>query len=156
MTTRGEDLDRDRTKALRMIVPHRAIETRSIEAYWGPWDRFSDDPGAAPASLLAEAEELWDGKAVLVLPDGSRWVHVNALLRGDRGSHNRYIHRLLQLLLAHMALREHIGTGDGLTDFSLNAVSLDLRHVFCHECTRCINLEHDAAELDVADGRDPR
>jgi len=156
MTTRGEDLDRDRIKALRMIAPHRAIETRNIETYWGRWDRFSGDPGATPASLLDEAEELWGGKAVLVLPDGSRWVHVNALLRNDSGGDNRYIQRLLQLLLGHMTLREHIGTGSGLTDFSLDAASLDLRHVFCHECTRCINLEHDAAEVDFADGRDPR
>ncbi len=156
MTTRGDDLDRDRTKALRMIAPHRAIETRSIEAYWGPWDRFSDDLDAAPASLLSEAEELWNGKAVLVLPDGSRWVHVNALLRNDPGGANQYIQRLLQLLLAHMALREHVGTSGGLTDFSLDAASLDLRHVFCHECTRCINLEQDAAEVDVADGQEPR
>jgi hypothetical protein len=55
-----------------------------------------------------------------------------------------------------MALREHIGTGDGLIDFSLDAASLDLRDVFCHECTRCINLEHDATGVDVADGRDPQ
>ena len=146
MTTRGENLDRDRTKALRMIAPHHAIESRSIEAYWG----------AVPASLLDEAEELWDGKAVLVLPNGSRWVHVNALLRKDPGGDNQYIQRLLQLLRAHMARREHIGIGDGLIDFSLDAASLDLRHVFCHECTRCINLEHDATGVDLADGRDPQ
>lgn len=145
MTTRGEDLDRDRTKALRMIAPQRAIETRNIETYW-----------AAPPSLRDEAEELWDGKVVLVLPDGSRWVHMNALLRNDPGGDNRYIQRLLQLLLAHMALSEHIATGGGLSDFSLDAASLDLRHVFCHECTRCVDLAHDAAQVDVADGQDPR
>lgn len=156
MTTRGEDLDRDRTKALRMIAPHHGIESRSIEAYWGPWDRFSENRGAAPASLLNEVEELWDGKAVLVLPNGSRWVHVNSLLRKDPGGDNQYIQRLLQLLLAHMALREHIATGNGLTDFSLNAASLDLRDVFCHECARCINLEDDATEVDFTDSRDPR
>jgi hypothetical protein len=153
MTTRGEDPDRDRAKALRRIAPHRAIETPSIEAYWERWARFSDDPGAAPASLLHEAEELRDGEAVLVLPDGSRWVHVNALLRGDPAGDNRYIQRLLQLLLAHMALRQHIGAGNGLTDFSLDAATLDPRHVFCHQCTRCINLEPEAAETDF--GRRP-
>ncbi|MGH2359719.1 MAG: hypothetical protein ACRDGM_04145 [bacterium] len=140
MTTRDEDLDRDRTRALRMIAPQRAIETRNIETYWGRWGKFSDDPGAAPASLLGEVEELWDGKVVLVLPDGSRWVHVNALLRHDLGGDNRYVQRLRQLLLAHMAVSEHIATGRGLSDFSLNAASLDLRHVFCHECTRCVDL----------------
>ena len=155
MTTRGDDLDRDRTKALRMIAPQRAIETRNIETYWGRWDRFSDDPGAAPPSLRDEAEELWDGKVVLVLPDGSRWVHINALLRNDPGGDNRYIQRLLQLLRAHMTLSEHIATGGGLSDFSLDAASLDLRDVFCHECTRCVDLEHDAAQVDVADGQDP-
>lgn len=145
MTTRGEDLDRDRTKALRMIAPQRAIETRNVETYWGRWDRFSDDPGAAPPSLRDEAEELWDGKVVLVLPDGSRWVHMNALLRNDAGGDNRYIQRLRQLLLAHMALRVHTATGGGLSDFSLNAASLDLRHVFCHECIRCVDLDDEGA-----------
>ncbi len=69
---------------------------------------------------------------------------------------NRSIQRLLQLLRAHMEQREHVGTRDGLTDFSLNAATLDPRHVFCHECTRCIDLEHEAAEVDVADGQTPR
>jgi hypothetical protein len=145
MTTSGDELDRARTAALRMIAPHRAIETRSIEAYWGRWDCSDERRAAAPASLRDEAEALWGGKAVLVLPDGSRWVHVNALVRHDPRGGNRYIQRLLQLLRAHMVLREHIAIGDDLTDFSLDAASLDLRHVFCHACTRCLNLEHHAA-----------
>ncbi len=150
---RGEDLDRDRTEALRMIAPQRAIESRNIEAYW---DRLSDDSRATPPARLHEAEALWDGTAVLVLPNGSRWIHVKALIRHDRRGGNRYIQRLLQLLRAHMAQRRHIGPTGGLTDFSLDAESLDLRHVFCHECTRCLNLQDDAAEEDFADGRAPR
>ncbi len=35
-------------RAIRMVAPHRAIETRSIEAYWERWGRCSDNPGAAP------------------------------------------------------------------------------------------------------------
>jgi hypothetical protein len=43
MSTSGHELGHDCTAALRMIPPHRAIETRSIEAYWGRWD-CSDEP----------------------------------------------------------------------------------------------------------------
>ena len=150
MTPRGEDFDRDRVEALRMIAPQRAIETRNIEAYWGRWDTFSDDPGAAPSSLREEAEELWDGKVVLVLPNGSRWVHVNALLRHDPGGDNRYVQRLRRRLLVHMGRSGHVATGSGLSNFSLDAASLDLGHVFCHECIRCVDLE------DVTDSPDPR
>jgi len=140
MNTGSEDLDRDRTKALRMIAPQRAIETRNIETYWERWDTRSDDPGAARPPHRNEAEDVWDGKIVLVLPDGSRWVHVNALLRHDPGGDNRYIQQLRALLRAHMKRTGHTTTAGGVSDFSLNAASLDLRHVFCHECTRCVDL----------------
>jgi hypothetical protein len=141
-------LDHDRTQALSMIAPHRAIESRSIEAYW---DRLADTPGSAlPARLRDEADEVRGGKVVLVLPDGSRWVHVNALLRRDPDHGNQYIQRLLQLLRAHMARRGHVPTSGVVTDFSLQAASLNLRDVFCHQCIRCIDLEDDAGEVDVA------
>jgi hypothetical protein len=133
MTAESEDVNRDRKNALRMIAPQRAIETRNIETYWEQCD-------TAHHSRRDEAEELWAGKVVLVLPDGSRWVHVNALLRHDSRGDNRYIQQLRQLLLVHMKRMGHTATVGGLSDFSLNAASLDLQHVFCHECTRCVDL----------------
>ena len=146
MTTSADELDHDRTTALRMIAPRRTIESRSIEAYCGRWVRASDEARvASAASLPDEAKELWDGEAVLVLPDGSRWVHVNALVRRDPAGANRYLQRLLQLLRAHVLRRDHRAASGALTDFFLDAASLDLRHVFCHECTRCLDLDHDSA-----------
>jgi len=146
----------DRTWALRMAAAAagRAIATDSLEAYWRQWDdpSIAEDVGNAPAALVDEFGWIMHGEGHLRLSDGSRWVHVSALMDDDfhgiGPGDNLFLQRLYALLVEHQVGSEH--SGPSLPAVLLNAETLDAGRVFCTEaeCRRWVDLRAEAEDVD--------
>jgi hypothetical protein len=145
----------DYLMARRMIVPHREIAAASLEDYWRQWDSegIAEEPASAPATLIEEFGELYDGEAVLRLPDGSRWACVSALFSLDLHeggpADNVFLRHLWALLLEHTVLSEACH-GPRLDIVMLHAATLDPRRGFCTEprCRQWMDLEADADKTE--------
>ena len=116
-----------------MLALHRAadapiaVETDSVEAYWVSSRRFGTV--AEWEKHVEKLAALMVGDAILRLPDTTRWIYSGGLLLQSDGIHegagdNRFLQRLVALLLRHQRLRAHSGpsplnghvrltTGDG-------------------------------------------
>src|SRR5262249_4378247 len=77
----GEGAQREGGEAAGM----RVIDVPTIGTYWDQWDRpdIRDDVDAAPADLVDDDGDLFEGRAALRLPDGSTWVHVYSLMESN-------------------------------------------------------------------------
>ena len=64
----------------------REIPAASIRDYLAQWDTdaIQEDIANAPEALVDEAGDLSDGRAVLRLPDGSRWFDLDAVIGSHR------------------------------------------------------------------------
>lgn len=152
----GEAEAFDRLMASRIAaVATRAIPAESLEAYWRQWDdpAIAEDVASAPTTLVDETGWLYGGEGHVTLPDGSRWLMVNALMSTDvhdgGPGDNAFLQRLHALLLEHAVVRAaRHGQGPGLPHVMLNMDTLDVRRVFCTECSRWIDLAADAEEAD--------
>lgn len=115
----------------------REIAADSLEAFCTRYDAGAcrEDPSGMPPEWLDEDDALWDGTAVLRLPDGSRWLSSWSLpveYGDDEG--------IAGYLREHAVLRQHTPASQPPEMF-LNADTLDVRHAFCTACRQFVNLD---------------
>lgn len=110
--------------------------------------RFREDPGLIPSEWLDELDALWNGRAVLVLPDGSRWVSSRSLvdIREETGDDvlGRY-------LMEHHVLRQHSPSGTPEAYLPIDGNDRH-RHAFCVECLQLVDLEDEWIEAEATLG----
>jgi hypothetical protein len=130
----------------------REIPAESLEAYWRQHDdpAFEEDVANIPKVLLDGLIGLHEGECHLLLPDGSRWILVRALMETDTSvdgaGDNAFLRRLNALLWEHKILRGH--GGPVLPAIMLDAATLNVRRVFCTGCGQWVDLVADAEEVD--------
>jgi hypothetical protein len=122
----------------------REIRIDSLEAFSTRCDvpEYEAEPSRVPTEWLEEYDALWDGTAVLRLPDGSRWLSSRSLPaeQDDDRAISRYV-------LEHTVLRAHASALHPPEIF-LNADTLDVRHVYCTECRKFFDLESEWLEAE--------
>jgi hypothetical protein len=139
----------DLTMARRVAAGVRnVIWVDSLEDYWKQWRMpdIEDNPENAPPRLVDEFGRLVRGEACLAVPDGTRWLLSSALFTDDRlgagPPYNRFVLRLVALMVEHKMLRGHMHTG--LNQVALRQDTLNYRQVFCTDCGEWCDLEADA------------
>jgi hypothetical protein len=126
------------------------ITVDSLEGYWKQWRMpdIEENVENAPARLVDEFGALVRGEACLAVPDGTRWLLSSALFTDDRVGagppYNRFVLRLISLMVEHKILRGHLHSG--LNQVALRQDTLDNRQVFCTDCGRWCDLQADAEE----------
>ncbi len=128
-----------------MHVP-REITIESLESFAARCRKpeYQHDPLQVPAEWVEEYQDLWNGTAVLRLPDGSRWLSSRAL--SPERNDERVIGRSI---VEHTALCPH-APAPTPPEMYLNADTLDVHRVFCTECGRLCDLELDWLEAEAA------
>ena len=124
------------------------IPADSLEAFSTRIDRpeYTENPALIPGAWLDEYEALWAGRAVLRLPDGSRWLSSMGL--PAEGNDDRAIARYIK---EHRVLRPHAAWSHPPEMF-LNADTLDVRRVYCTECRQFFDLEAEWREAEATLG----
>ena len=138
--------DSDRIMALQMVGPYAELPAESLERYWSHWRIDAEKSREAFRIVAKEFEALENGEAVILLPDGSRWVSTGSLLdvhTSDQKfeSDNTFLQALHRALLNHRAKERHFGPL--LPQVFLDAETLELCRGFCVECGAWTCLEAD-------------
>jgi hypothetical protein len=140
----------DRIQALsRAAEATIVIETDSVDAYWASPCRGKTVAGWD--ERVKKLAALMTGDAHLRLPDGTCWIHSCGILLQSDGIHegagdNRFLQRLVALLLRHERLRKH--SGSHLPPIMIRQDTLDPQRVFCKDCGAWCDLLADAEEAD--------
>jgi len=147
--------------SLRLI---REIPVTSLDAYWQQWaeahareenwrpipadpETYAIVPGSRLAALFKEQQELEQGAACLLLPDGARWLSAPHALPGQSNQWCDYVH---DLWLEHFHARESEEGDEGEHHLYLDLATFDLHRVWCVTCRQLVDLIDEAVTAGVA------
>ncbi len=123
------------------------IRTESLRVFAARTEepQFRVDPDLIPSQWVDEIAALWDGRAVLVVPDGGRWVSSRSLVDIREGTGDGVLGRYI---LEHHLLRGHSGSGNPEVYIPLEGSDRH-RRAFCVECLQFVDLEAEWAEAEL-------